>query len=81
MSRTSHRRSVFPTQPFPAHACRRARRAPAGLSKDEVTVRFAVFTSDAIEMWATFHPYHGIASRERYLKLRAYHAACIAQAA
>lgn len=42
--------------------------AEAGLSKDDVTVRFilpvdafAAFASGAIEVWATFDPYYGIA--------------------
>lgn len=42
--------------------------AEAGLSKDDVTVRFilpvdafAAFTSGSIEVWATFDPYYGIA--------------------
>jgi sulfonate transport system substrate-binding protein len=41
----------------------------AGLSKDDVTVRFilpvdafAAFTSGSIEVWATFDPYYGIAA-------------------
>ena len=44
--------------------------AEAGLSKDDVTVRFilpvdafAAFASDAIEVWATFDPYYGIAAQ------------------
>ncbi len=44
--------------------------AEAGLSKDDVTVRFilpvdafAAFTSGAIEVWATFDPYYGIAAQ------------------
>jgi sulfonate transport system substrate-binding protein len=43
--------------------------AEAGLSKDDVTVRFilpvdafAAFTSGSIEVWATFDPYYGIAA-------------------
>ncbi|WP_238268109.1 ABC transporter substrate-binding protein [Paraburkholderia terrae] len=42
--------------------------AEAGLSKDDVSVRFilpvdafAAFTSGSIEVWATFDPYYGIA--------------------
>lgn len=44
--------------------------AEAGLSKDDVTVRFilpvdafAAFASGAIEVWATFDPYYGIAAQ------------------
>jgi len=44
--------------------------AEAGLTKDDVTVRFilpvdafAAFASGAIEVWATFDPYYGIAAQ------------------
>ncbi|MDQ0625889.1 ABC-type nitrate/sulfonate/bicarbonate transport system substrate-binding protein [Paraburkholderia graminis] len=45
--------------------------AEAGLSKDDVTVRFifpvdafAAFASGSIEVWATFDPYYGIAAQQ-----------------